>query len=299
MTWRNSRTAMTAKFAGTILITALIGAVTAAADDISVVSVTNSGKLPVKVVILSEPGFGELGRSSSPDFISGSGTVHLKSKVKTYHWEVFAKGPDGRQDSEPCDSDHRRGVTASSITVRCDHTMTAAKPPPPSTAPTPPTSPTTPTPPAPRPAAAACSMNDRRPDGSCPPKSADVKQLADLEAEGKGAVEALKRAEDDLRGVVVNPKDPKAALTRIKEIGKQYNDATRKIKHYKTMLGKEPDQLNIDFNKKLPDVEKDWYDVFKKKLNVLGCDWTQTSGDLDMDKLAACESKLDVGGGRK
>ena len=126
-----------------------------------------------------------------------------------------------------------------------------------------------------------------------------MKQLADLEAEGKGAVEALKRAEDDLRGVVVNPKDPKATLTRIKEIGKQYNDATRKIKHYKTMLGKEPDQLNIDFNKKLPDVEKDWYDVFKKKLNVLGCEWTQTSGDLDMDKLAACEGKMDVGGGRK
>jgi hypothetical protein len=132
MTSRNSRTATTAKFAGTILITALIGAVTAAADDISEVAVTNSGKLRLKVVILSEPGFGELGRSSSPDFISGNsghGTVHLKSKVKTYHWEVFALGPDGHQDTEPCDSDHRKGVSASSITVGCDHTMTAAKPP--------------------------------------------------------------------------------------------------------------------------------------------------------------------------
>jgi hypothetical protein len=80
---------------------------------------------------LSEPGFGELGRSSSPDFVSGHsghGTVHLKSKVKTYHWEVFALGPDGQQDKEPCDSDHRKGVSASSITVGCDHTMTAAKP---------------------------------------------------------------------------------------------------------------------------------------------------------------------------
>jgi hypothetical protein len=168
--------------------------------------------------------------------------------------------------------------------------MTAAKPPapPPSAAATPrasgPQSGVRPT--------VECSINERRPDGSCAPKSADVKQLADLEAEGKGAVDALKKAEDDLRGVAVNPKDPKAALTRIKEIGKQYSDAIRKINHYRIMLGREPDQLNIDFNQKLPDVEKDWYAEFKKKLNVLGCEWTQTSGDLDMDKLAACEGKL-------
>jgi hypothetical protein len=109
----------------------LIGAVTAAADDISEVAVSNTGKLPVKVVILNTT-FGELGRSSSPDFISGNsghGTVHLKSKVKTYHWEVFALGADGQQDKEPCDK--KRDVSASSITVHCDHTMTAAKPPPP------------------------------------------------------------------------------------------------------------------------------------------------------------------------
>jgi hypothetical protein len=130
-TLRNVRTATTAKFAGTILITALIGAVTAAADDISEVSVTNSGKLPLKVVILSEPGFGDLGRSSSiVSGHSGHGTVHLKSKVKTYHWEVFALGPDGQQDKEPCDSDHRKGVSASSITVGCDHTIAEQKKPP-------------------------------------------------------------------------------------------------------------------------------------------------------------------------
>jgi hypothetical protein len=130
-TSRNIRTA--AKFAGTILITALIAVVTAAADDISMVSVTNSGKLPLRVVILSEPGFGELGRSSSPDFISasgGNGKITLKNKVNKYHWAVFAKGPDGRQDGEPCDSDHRKGVSASSITVGCDHTIAEQKRPP-------------------------------------------------------------------------------------------------------------------------------------------------------------------------
>ena len=46
MILRNSRTATTAKFAGTILITALIGAVTAAADDISEVAVSNTDQCP-------------------------------------------------------------------------------------------------------------------------------------------------------------------------------------------------------------------------------------------------------------
>ena len=50
---RNSRMATTAKFAAAVLIAASIGAGTAAADDISDVKVTNSGKLPVKVVILN------------------------------------------------------------------------------------------------------------------------------------------------------------------------------------------------------------------------------------------------------
>lgn len=121
---RNSRMATTAKFAAAVLIAASIGAGTAAADDISDVKVTNSGKLPVKVVILNLS-FGRLS-TSNPEFISGSGgggTAHLSPKVNAYHWEAFAKGPDGRQDTEPCDSDHRHGVSASSITVHCDHTM--------------------------------------------------------------------------------------------------------------------------------------------------------------------------------
>jgi hypothetical protein len=302
MTSRNSRTATTAKFAGTILITALIGAVTAAADDISEVAVTNSGKLRLKVVILSEPGFGELGRSSSPDFISGNsghGTVHLKSRVKTYHWEVFALGPDGHQDTEPCDSDHRRGVSASSITVGCDHTIAGGKKPAPPAAPpvAAATAPPTNSAQSGGQQKAECPVNERRSDMSCPPKSPDVQQLAKLKTEGEDAVKALDKAESDLGGVVVNPKDPKAAIKKIIEIGRQYNDARRKINHYRTMLGHEPDQLNIDFNRKLPSVEKDVYAELKNKLNVLGCEWTQTSGDLDMDKLAACEGKMDAGGG--
>jgi hypothetical protein len=122
--FRNTRMAITAKFAAAVLIAALIGAGTAAADDISDVKVTNSGKLPVKVVILNLS-FGRLS-TSNPEFISGSGgggTAHLSPKVNAYHWEAFAKGPDGRQDAEPCDSDHRHGVSASSITVHCDHTI--------------------------------------------------------------------------------------------------------------------------------------------------------------------------------
>ena len=177
--FRNSRMATTAKFAGAVLIPVMISAGTAAADDISEVNVTNSGKLPVKVVILNIT-WGELGRTSSPDFISGSGgsgKVTLKKKVNQYHWEAFALGPDGRQDKEPCDSDHKSGVSAPSIKAQCDHTM-AGQTPAPAAAP----------PPA---AAAAAPANKtiRASFSNVPPRPDDLKAMSLKESDAEMTVE--------------------------------------------------------------------------------------------------------------
>lgn len=95
-----------------VLIAALLGVDTAAAEDISEVSVTNTGKLPVRIVILNTT-FGELGRTA--DFITRSGKVTLQKKVSKYHWEAFARG-----DPVPCVK--QQNVSAPSITVRCDRT---------------------------------------------------------------------------------------------------------------------------------------------------------------------------------
>jgi hypothetical protein len=124
--FRNARMATTAKFAGAVLIAASVSAGTAAADDISEVAVTNTGKLSVKVVILNTTG-GEIGRTSG--FITGnggSGKVTLQKTVNKYHWEVFAKGPDGRQDVDVCDK--KRDISTPSITVHCDYTKAEKKP---------------------------------------------------------------------------------------------------------------------------------------------------------------------------
>ena len=111
-TMKHRRMTTTAKLAGALIAT-LTGAGAAAADDAWELTVKNDGKLPLRIVILS-PGFGELKRT--PDFITGTATLKLDPKRKgKYHWEAFAKG-----DPVPCAT--QQNVTASSISVHCDHT---------------------------------------------------------------------------------------------------------------------------------------------------------------------------------
>lgn len=284
--FRNVHRSGTAKTTAAILLTTFIGVAAVHADD-KKIDVTIKSKTPVTVKFkdAANKQFNPEIKANDPQHIS------IDPRTKTIQWEAFA-------NSTKCDGNTLSisGSTATIEVTKCvdkaaegtkaeeakkaeqaKKTEQAKK----------------------GQQNAECPVNERRSDMSCPPKSAAVKQLADLKAEGEDAVKALEKAKNDLKGVVVNPKDPKAAMTTIKEIAKRYNDAKKKINHYKIMLGHEPDDLIIDYNKKLPDIEKDLYAELKKKLAVFGCEWTQTSGDLDMDKLAACEGKMDVGGGRK
>jgi hypothetical protein len=185
---------------------------------------------------LSEPGFGELGRSSSPDFVSGHsghGTVHLKSKVKTYHWEVFALGPDGQQDKEPCDSDHRKGVSASSITVGCDHPMTAAKPP----APPPAATAAQPTPPP---------TSSGQPK---PPPNLRLPSRAELEKDIDDAENDLAKVDGDLSKV--NSKE------KLEELKKRVSKDRETIDRVKRIL-EGPQRSVIETN------PQDWTIVTKK-----------------------------------
>jgi hypothetical protein len=221
--FRNSRMATTA-IAGAVFIPVLIGAGTAAADDISVVNVTNSGKLPVKVVILNIT-FGELGRTSSPEFVSGSGgggKATLKTKVNQYHWEAFAKGPDGRQDIEPCDSDHRRGVSASSITAHCDHTMAAQTP-----APAPQKTPA-PAPAPPPTAAVAPPANKTTPPNLQLNQAQLYKEVQDADAD----FDQVRRELDSLNS---NSNDPNASQ-KLEALYKRYDKDYQTIIHIKTIL---------------------------------------------------------------
>lgn len=102
-----------AKFVGAVFAAMSIGAGIAAAEDAWELTVNNDGKLPLKVVILNS-GFGEIKRT--PDFFTGTVKLKIDPKKKgPYHWEVFARG-----DPVPCAK--QQNVTASSITVHCDHT---------------------------------------------------------------------------------------------------------------------------------------------------------------------------------
>lgn len=85
------------------------------------IKVTNTGRIPLKVVILDAVKFTEVGRS--PDYRIGSIVVDLSQHVSKYHWEVFAPG-----DKEPCLK--QRDETKPAITVRCDHTKESEKLPP-------------------------------------------------------------------------------------------------------------------------------------------------------------------------
>jgi hypothetical protein len=178
---RSVRMATMAGCAGAILIAASVGVGAAAADDKWQLTVTNSGDIPVKVVVLDAASFKDITDSRSPEFIpKGSGTVKVKQKG-SYHVEVFAKG-----DVQPCWKQRGFSASTSSVTVRCDHTMTTAATPsvhggppqgggqPPSTSGSssgngqPPKTPVL----YPQPSG-KCSMTEIRSDGTCPPKAAN------------------------------------------------------------------------------------------------------------------------------
>jgi hypothetical protein len=88
---------------------------------IATVTVNIQGKVPLKTVILSDPGKSDIGRANPDNYLKpgSSPTITLHdqqnkpTKVSKYHWEVFAPG-----DVEPCAVGH--DVTASSITVACE-----------------------------------------------------------------------------------------------------------------------------------------------------------------------------------
>lgn len=114
------------KFAGAILVAALINTDAAVAGDISKVTGNIAGNVPLKVVILDEH-FRDIGRT--PDYKTGGFSIELKVKVSRYHWEVFAPN-----DVEPCDK--KRDETNSSINVKCLHSKAEKKQPSPIAAPT-------------------------------------------------------------------------------------------------------------------------------------------------------------------
>ena len=93
------------------MITALAG-VPQIAHAFDKISVTNGGKMPLKIVILDADKFKEIGRSGS-DFKKGSFDVPIKPAATKYHWEAFRPG-----DLEPCQK--KRDETAGSISVGCD-----------------------------------------------------------------------------------------------------------------------------------------------------------------------------------
>jgi len=76
------------------------------------ITVTNNGKMPLKVVILDADKFKEIGRSGN-DFKKGSFDVSISPAATKYHWEAFRPG-----DLEPCAK--KRDVASGSFTVGCD-----------------------------------------------------------------------------------------------------------------------------------------------------------------------------------
>lgn len=81
------------------------------------VAVTNSGQVPLKVVVL-DSGLVDIGRTS--DYKTGSFSIQLKKGVVKYHWQVFAPGA-----KEPCQQ--QRDETKSSISVQCQRPKAADK----------------------------------------------------------------------------------------------------------------------------------------------------------------------------
>src|SRR5262249_55836901 len=73
------------------------------------VTVTNSGQVPLKVVIL-DMGKVDIGRT--PNYETGSVDIKLKRGVPKYHWEAFTPGA-----VEPCQVVHDE--TRTSITAQC------------------------------------------------------------------------------------------------------------------------------------------------------------------------------------
>jgi hypothetical protein len=105
---------MTHKFTFLAFVLAMIAALAGMpqiAHAFDKISVTNNGKMPLKVVILDEK-FKEIGRSGS-DFKKGSFTVSISPAATKYHWEAFRVG-----DLEPCVK--KRDETSGSISLGCD-----------------------------------------------------------------------------------------------------------------------------------------------------------------------------------
>jgi hypothetical protein len=111
LTFRNMPVVTTVKFTGAAFIAVLISTGTAAADEYSKVTGNIAGKVPLKVVILTDKSV-EIGRTN--DYQTGAFSIPLRdkqgkeAKVSKYHWEAFAKG-----EATPCDKN--RDVTTSSI----------------------------------------------------------------------------------------------------------------------------------------------------------------------------------------
>jgi hypothetical protein len=103
---------MTYKFSFVLATMLALAAVPQIAHAFDKISVTNNGKMPLKVVILDADKFKEIGRSGN-DFKKGSFDVPLKPGATKYHWQAFRPG-----DVEPCQK--KRDETIGSISVGCD-----------------------------------------------------------------------------------------------------------------------------------------------------------------------------------
>jgi hypothetical protein len=279
---RNDWMQTTAKAGVAALITACIGAGTAAADDSWKLTVNNSGSVPLKVTILDQNGV-DITADRSAEFIKGSGTVTVKKKGP-YRWEVFAPG-----EREPCQK--QRDVSSSSISVHCEAKAAAAPAPaktaaaPTAPAPTPTPSSSSPPPPKLPPLqtdSTGCSLKDFT--SHCPPKSvsADIRKRAE-------AIEAdLARLETDVNAL--GPNDAE----KFKGLIERYNTARAADELYRKDLDQQPGQPAelIEYKTKLSKKEQDLAATFKKKGEELCTPKvTKTS--------AGCEFVVSWLGGRK
>lgn len=243
---RTLRIATMAECAGAVLIAASIGAGTAAADDKWQLAVSNTGDIPVKVVVLDASSFRDITDSRSPEFIpKGSGTVKVKQKG-AYHVEVFAKG-----DVTPCWKQRGFSASTSSVTVHCEHTMAQGGGQPQNSGPQQsgsgsPGSGQPPKTPVLYPQSVhKCSMTELRPDGTCPPKT--VQPWGPLRNRLDEANQALDQADRNFKALNEKDRDFKK---KIADIEKQITDAEGKIKFVQDALGPGEPAENIDYVKK-------------------------------------------------
>jgi hypothetical protein len=251
---RNNWMQTTAKAGAAVLVTACIGAGTAAADDSWKLTVNNSGSVPLKVTILDSNGV-DITADRSAEFIKGSGTVTVKKKGP-YRWEAFAPG-----EREPCQK--QRDVSSSSISVRCEpkaaaapaSAKTAAAPVEPARTPTSSSSPPAAKVPPLQTDSTGCSLKDFT--SHCPPKSvsADIRKRVE-------AIEAdLARIETDINAL--GPNDAE----KLKRLIERYNTAKAADDVYRKDLDKQPGSPAelIEYKTKLTKKENDLAAILKKK----------------------------------